>query len=235
LRTLPRRAGSALMLSALATMVWRMATVWRCSYESTRAGVTVVNTFHEVARPDAGSDDPSADTVRDVLTAALNTKYRAVLPTDATLQSLTVREELPPGSTDIPRESVATIGLAGTRTITDTNLPMSMTLLATIRTNAAVRSGHGRLFMPLPTQQNCLTAQGIWQVTNAYWIASGAFMAELNLNHNWTVLGVPSGHLATVVYSRTRRARGDAFYYFDMTAYVLRPAPHWLRSRSTAP
>jgi hypothetical protein len=212
-----------------------MATVWRCSYESTRAGVTVVNTFHEVARPDSGSDDPSADTVRDVLHAALTTKYRAVLPTDAIVQSLTVREELAPSDTGIPRESVQTIGLAGTRTISDTNLPMSMSLLATIRTNAAVRSGHGRLFLPLPTQQSTLTAAGIWRAADGYWIASGAFMTELNLNHNWTVLGLPVGHLSTVVYSRTRRARGDAAYYFDMTAYVLRTAPHWLRSRSTAP
>jgi hypothetical protein len=212
-----------------------MATVWRCSYESTRAGVTVVNTFHQVARPDPGADDPSADTVRDVLTAALNTKYRAVLPADATLQSLTVREELDPSSHDIPRESVATIGLAGTRAVADTNLPAMMTLLATIRTNAAVRSGHGRLFLPLPTEQAALTGGAIWRTTNAFWIACTAFMTELNNNHNWTVLGVPSGHLSTIVYSRTRRQRGDAAYYFDMTAYILRTVPHWLRSRSTAP
>jgi hypothetical protein len=212
-----------------------MATVWRCNYDSIRGGVGIVNTFHVVARPDSGSDDPSADTVRDVLDAALTTKYRALLTADATVLDLTVREELAPGSSDIPRESVKTIGAAGTRTVTDTNLPNSITQLVTIRTNAAVRSGHGRLFLPPPVNSNALTATGIWRATDAYWINATTFMTELNLNHNWTVLGLPVGHLSTIVYSRTRRARGDSAYYFDMTGYVQRTAPHWLRSRSTAP
>jgi hypothetical protein len=234
-RPLPRRAGAALTLSDLATTIPTMATVWRCSFDSIRSGVSVVNTFHVVARPNSGSDDPSADTVRDALDSALTTKYRAVLPTDATLLDLTVREELAPGDHGIPRESVKTIGSAGTRTAADTNLPPSMTLLATVRTNAAVRSGHGRLFLPLPTEQAALTGGAIWRTTNAFWLNSITFMNELLTQHHWTVLGLTAGNLDLVVYSRTRRERGDANYYFDATAYVLRPAPHWLRSRSTAP
>lgn len=233
--TLPRRAGAELTLSDLATNVRRMATVWRCSYESTRLGVTFVNTFHVVGRPTLPADDPSADTVRDVLNTALTTKYRAVLSNDTTLQTLTVREELDPSSHDIPRESVLTIGALGTRAVANTNMPPSMTLLATIRTNAAVRSGHGRLFLPPPIEQGALTANGIWLTTNGYWIASNTFMAELINDHTFTVLGVPAGSIDPVVYSRTRRLRGDSNYYFDVTAYVLRTIPHWLRSRATAP
>lgn len=212
-----------------------MSDVWRCSYESTRSGVTLVNTFHVVARPTSPLDNYSADTVRDVLHAALTTKYRAVASTDTTVQSLTVREELTPGSTDIPRESVQTIGLAGTRAVADTNLPASMTLLATIRTNAAVRSGHGRVFLLPPVEQAALTGSAIWRTTNAYWLNAITFMAELISDHTHTTLGVPDGSIDPVIYSRTRRERGDANYYFDVTAYVLRPAPHWLRSRATAP
>lgn len=212
-----------------------MARAWRCSYESTRLGVTLVNTFHVVGRPTLPADDPSASTIRDVLHTALTTKYRAVASTDTTVNTLTVREELDPASTGIPEEAVQTIGLAGTRTVADTNLPPSMTLLATIRTNAAVRSGHGRVFLLPPVEQAALTGSALWRTTNAYWINSVTFMAELIQDHTFTVLGVPAGSIDPVVYSRTRRERGDANYYFDVTAYVLRPNPHWLRSRATAP
>lgn len=211
-----------------------MATVWRCSYESTIAGTSIVNTFHQVARGAPITGEIGADEVRDTLTAALNTKYRACLTPEYTLLSLTVREELAPGDTSIPQESVATIGLVGSLAESTPSLPYSLSPLVTIRTNAAVRSGHGRLFMPSPLSAGALTTGGLWFTTHAFWIAHTAFFTELNLNHNMGTLG-SDGHLATIVYSRTRRAAGDPDYYFDMTGFIQRTKPHWLRSRATAP
>lgn len=211
-----------------------MAKVWRCSYESVLLGTTFVNTFHVVARTPALTADAGADEVRDTLHAALTTKYRACLKTAYTLNSLTVREELAPGDTSIPAESVQTIGLAGTLGGGDTLLPLSMVQLVTFRTNAAVRSGHGRMFMPSSRASADLDANALWLATNPYWTNVTAFCNELKTHHDMGILGA-DGTLAQVVYSRTRRARGDADYYFDVTAFVQRNKPHWLRSRATAP
>jgi hypothetical protein len=147
---------------------------------------------------------------------------------------LTVREELAPGDSSIPAESVASINLAGTRAPGDTKLPTGLCQLATIRTNAAVRSGHGRLWMPPAVDGASLAATHTFVAAGTYQLANKAFLDELQLHHDMGLLGV-DGHLDTVIYSRTRRARGDADYFFDMTAYILRAEPHWLRSRQSAP
>jgi len=211
-----------------------MSKVWRCSYESVCQSVLIVNTFHVVDRPDALESDRTADQVRDLLHSALTTKYRALVQAGVTVSSLLVREELPPGDTGIPAESSQTIGLVGTLAGSDQNLPLSLCVLASVKTNAAVRSGHGRLFLPCPQSAGSLTTNGLWNTANAFWTNAGTFMTELNNNHGYADGGL-TGHLATVVYSRTRRGRGDPNYYFDMTGYTLRTKPHWLRSRATAP
>jgi hypothetical protein len=211
-----------------------MSKVWRCSYESVRSGVLLVNVFHTVATADVGIGDATADEVRDALNTALTTKYRAILDTGSTLNSLTVRQELDPGDTSIPAESVLTIGSLGTRSVSDSYLPMSLTQLVSLRTNAAVRSGHGRMFMPPPIASSNLSTGGIWSTGAPYWSNVGTFMTELLSTHRVGGIGTGSD-LHTVVYSRTRRARGDSEYWFGVSAYIQRPAPHWLRSRSTAP
>lgn len=213
-----------------------MALQWRCSYSSTYpGGVQVVNTFHVVARPDGGvTTDASASTVRDTLHSALTTKYRACTPSFATVDSLLVRQEVDPTSGDIPPESLQTIGLAGTRTASNNDTPLSMGLLAKLATNAAVRSGHGRMFLPPACDHLALAGGRNWDSTNVYWINSKAFLDELVQSHHAGVV-LLGWNLDPIVYSRTRRARGDAAYYFDITGHVMRPAPHWLRSRATAP
>jgi len=213
-------------------------TVWRCSYNSTHSsGVQYVNTFHVVVRDDPVSLlSPTADAVRDALHSALTTKYRNCLPSDVTVNKLVVREELTPGSTAVPAESSQTIGLAGTLALSGDRLPIPLCALITLYTNAAVRSGHGRMFLPNPGQAANLQTTSLWD-TGTTWYGTNvpAFTAELKAHHSVSVVGNPDSTAALVVYSRTRRARADADWYFDVTSIVQRTAPHWLRSRMTAP
>lgn len=209
--------------------------VFRCSYQSSKSGIQIVNTFHVIAQPatEVGTQ-ASADSVRDALHTALTTKYKALLTNQATLLSLMVREETAPGSGAIPEESLQSINAAGTYSPSNSNLPMSVTMLAKISTNAAVRSGHGRIFFPSPQSSGTL-GSGVWALgADGYYLAVKAWLDEYMLNH---ALLTPFTDFSVkpVVYSRTRRARGDANYYFGVTGYSIRPEPHWLRSRATAP
>src|SRR6266536_906862 len=159
-----------------------MSKVWRCSYQSSCSGVLIVNTLHYVDRPNIGFSDRSADQVREAVHAKLTTKYRNLMQAVCTVDSLLVREELAPGDTAIPAESLQTIGLAGTLAGSDQNLPLSLTPLVKIATNAAVRSGHGRLFLPSPQSAGSLTAGGLWNTGVTFWTNITTFMDAVNTN-----------------------------------------------------
>lgn len=214
-----------------------MAKVFRCAYNSDQAtGVRYVNTFHVVARPGFDGSEASSAAVRDALHTALTTKYRAVLPTDVTVQSLVVREELAPTDSGVPDEASQTIGLAGTLALSGDRLPIPLCALATFYTNAAVRSGHGRMFLPNPGQAANLQSTSLWDTGTAWFgTALPAFLNELKANHSAAIAGHSDATCSQVIYSRTRRGRGDAAYYFDVVSYVVRQQAHWLRSRMTAP
>src|SRR5689334_3775947 len=156
-----------------------MAQVYRCAYESTCQGVQIVNTFHVVADQASGETGPSsADSVRDALHAALTTKYRAILGSDTTVGSLVVREELDPGSLDVPAMSVQTIGLAGTGGIGPPRAPLSLTQVVAFKTDAAVRGALGRMFIPV-ADANTLTSSGQFTNSGAWVTAVNAFFDEL--------------------------------------------------------
>lgn len=211
-----------------------MAAVWRVTYESSSAGVLFVNTHHVVSRPvGLSTGAPSADQVRDALNTALTTKYRALLPSTFSVDVLDVREEVDPASGDIPEQSSMAIGLAGTRAVGTYETPLGLSQVVSFRTNAAVRSGHGRMWIPV-VDKDVLSTSGQLITTGALATATTAFFDELKSTHTITD-GGNSWDCKQVVYSRTRRARGDEFFYFDVTAYIRRLTPHWLRSRQSAP
>lgn len=211
-----------------------VAKVWRCAFQSSTGGVLLVNTWHVVTRPTLlTTGDPSAAQVRDVLNTALTTKYKALMPSTISVDLLDVREEVDPATGDIPEEALLTIGAAGTRAVGTYAEPLGLSNLVSFKTNAAIRSGHGRMWIPV-IDKDVLTTSGTFTTTGALALAITAFFDELKTNHPIS-FGGSGWDCEQVVYSRTRRARGDEFFYFDVTAYVRRMTPHWLRSRMTAP
>lgn len=213
-----------------------MASLFRCALHSQHSsGVDIVNTWH--VRTDDGAlglFDASAADVADALTDVLVTPYRACMTAAYTLLSLSATEVLPPGSTDVPDTSGNTIALAGTQTTTGDQLPVPTCLLATIYSSAAIRSGHGRIYLPGGVAASSLNASGRWDPASGTWTAAGTFLTALIAGHGWTAwLG--SETIKAVVYSRTRHAANLSPYYFDASTYTRRDAPHWLRSRATAP
>ncbi len=215
-----------------------MAKLWRVSYTSTNAGgVQAVNVFHFVDRPASGfTTTGSAAAVRDALNTALTTLYRLCIANTWTVGALVVAEVLTPGSTDVPEEASITIGSVGSITTSGDQLPPPICPLVTFYTNAAIRSGHGRCFMPNPGNAAVLAASGAWDITAAPFAAAYPnFLTALRSAIHPDVPVDPDSTLSQVVYSRTRHARGDSQYYFDVVSANLRLQPHWLRSRMTAP
>jgi len=216
-----------------------MAKLWRAAYLSSYAdGLQLVNTFHGVTTEDTLSinGDGSAAQVRDAVHAALTTKYKAILPTDVTLNTLTVRQVLTPGSTDVPEEASQSIGLAGLVTFSGDRTPPALCLLVTLYSAAAIRSGHGRLFLPGSPAVSALDGAGHWQNAGTWYPTTvNAFLDELITTDSVDTGGGNSATWHPVIYSRTRHAGAASPYYFDISSYTKRTKAAWLRSRTTVP
>lgn len=208
--------------------------VWRVAFESTSSdGVQIVNTFHVAGRGGVLVEKPSADQVRDAMDSAFTTKYRNLLSDNVTFQTITVTEEVDPNGSAVPDQSVKSIALPGNRAIANTKLAGGLCIVAKLATNAAVRSGHGRLFLPPAYADGEVATGGNWYALGQYWSQAKTFLDELMESHDWDLLS--DGHLDPVVYSRTRRQRGDDNWFFDISAYIMRSKQHFLRSRMSAP
>jgi hypothetical protein len=176
----------------------------------------------------------SADSVRDTLDAALTSKFRDVLTTLDGLTGLSIVEEVVPHSGDIPEASFKTLTGAGTRVASSQHLSPGLCILAKVRSNAAVRGGLGRAWMPPALDEGQAAGGGTWLTTGSYWTKSIAYMDARTADHDGPGV-VDFFRLSAIIYSRTRRARGESNYYFDVTGYSMHPEQRFLRSRTTAP
>lgn len=196
---------------------------WLCTYRYTdEDNVQMANTFCVHAQPVLPlTPDPSASQAADDISAWLTTKFRDCLRTIFTLEDLTVRELF----TSTPAEATKAINAAGTLGTLSGFLPRQVCLLMTLRTAVATRSGRGRIFLPSPKQSSFLSDPDEWSTSAGLWLAAVAlgdqFLAGSTVAHS----GLDT-HYSLRIYSRSKSAT------YDVTSYLLRKQPHWLRSRS---
>ena len=103
-------------------------------------------------------------------------------------------------------------------------------MVLTWRTDLATRSGRGRIFVPSPLGSATLESPDKWDPEAQYWIHAGTFGDNFTspFTFNYGVL-LESATLTGRVWSRVN----DEGH--DVTSFIRRTRPHWLRSRSTAP
>ena len=204
---------------------------YRVALLSTIAGQQCVNTFC-IFGDDAFLDftPMTAQGLADKIggDTALTTAYKALLGADSTYDMVSVSEMLAPGSTAIPDSGAHTVNVVGT-IATPTTIPDALCAVLHLSTNAAVRSGHGRMFLPPLRSVVNLTDE---LVSSGYTTLVNSFIAALDDYYKggsaWTVGG---SHWQLGVYSRTRRARGEPYFAFGVTGMVLKKPVTWLRSR----
>ena len=200
--------------------------LWQCAWRSTdTSGTLFVNTLHVQVFEDPDDNfNASADGVADGVDAAFTTLYRAMLNTAYTVNELAVREL----RTATPEAAAKSLAVAGTLANATSLLPIEVCGIITWKSNVATRSGRGRMFVPSPRYSSYLTTNDAWNTGAAYWTAMGAFAAEV-LTTNTFVEGGVTYTIQPVVYSRAHDQANE------ITSYVRRQRPHWLRSRSTSP
>lgn len=204
---------------------------WRTTIASALYGREIANVFHVKADPTGISGDRSADDLVDDIWSWLGTAYKAVLATEGTVETVTVVEDVLNPDVTTPDTAQKTVNEAGTLS-TPNNLPVELTLHLSSHTGVPLRGAHGGMFLPPPLASTFLSSDGLgWLTTGAYYVAAGDLATALLAGEDWDNTLGGTGHISYVIYSRTRRARGETNYAFDVNAITRNPQPTWLRSR----
>jgi hypothetical protein len=203
---------------------------YHCAFHSTMHGQEIVNTFSIFGDDSFADFTPlTAQGLADKIggTAALVTAYKALFDATAIVEVLTVREMLAPGDTSVPDAGAHDLNVAGTSPAGGVGLPDALCAVLSFHTDAAVRSGHGRMFLPIFASDSISNEE----VSNGYRGQVNTLIGELGHFKKGGSAWDAGGHFGLGVYSRTRRARGDAAFAFSITSMTLKAPLTWLESR----
>lgn len=197
-----------------------------------RGTVDVVHTAHFQTDLDPGEDEPSPADILDAIgdhTAAGATKYGLwfdLAESDVLYNKAEVYEEvLKP---DIPGTAADAISHAGTNGAPGT-LPHELCAYLQLRTDFASRSARGGTHSAPCTRSACFTAD-LFVTGSVLGTSMTALGNKLKTSfNNGSLLGPVTIH--PVIYSRTRRIRGDTPYTFNITNFVVSNQPRFLRTR----
>lgn len=198
------------------------------AFVSTDAGgVEYVNTL--AVKSDPVGIDSNEQTAGEFLAAVddwLADAYRAVLSDAYTLVRLQLVGIL--GWDAEGSRSIAGGGTLSNVSNVGAPIPREVAAIITWKTGTHTRSGRGRIFVPAPADAHHLASRNAWNTGTAYWSGLEAFAGAVL--EGWdTPFETPDVHLSGRVYSRV-----DAVTR-DITSYIVRLEPHWLRSRASAP
>lgn len=175
-------------------------------------------------------DEPDPDDVASGLWTLLGTQFRAITPTDATVDEVIAVEE-------VLKPAVATggahaVNAAGTWTPTGGQQSFGVAPVINRHTATRSRSARGWFFGPSPGYATLSGATG-WQQSGTYWTNLAALAAKLDDSYDLGTIDIT--HVHPVVYSRTRHERGQTPYVFRVTSGSVNPQVRWLKSRLSSP
>lgn len=213
-----------------------MAKIWKCTYRATVAAQECLVGMHYQFDGDTGSDEPTASDVASKVDTHLRTAMLATVVAGNYLETLTVKEELVPGSTDVPEQFVLNINANGTLSSAGVgSAPTEECALMHRRTGAAVRGAKSWTFLPPPLKSASIIS-GKWSTSSSDFTAWAAFAAVCDDVLPFTgTIPDPSGSLNPVAYSKNRRVRALVPYTFLVTACEIDTKVRWLRSRGKGP
>lgn len=207
-----------------------MTSIWLATFKSHLGdGTLASNTLCVAASPweDFDLEDPDMSEIADGIVDWLKEPYKQALATAWTLDEITVN-----GVLDHEGEGVTrTVGEAGELTLGSGALPKEICAIITFRTSYTHRSGRGRWFFPSPLRSSFLGNPDAWDPSEDYYMQLTALGDRINEDweFDYGSGGLNNGRLQARVFSRVdSEAR-------EITATIVRPRPHWLRSRSTSP
>jgi hypothetical protein len=204
--------------------------IYRAEYHYTLKGQQMVTGFdYQTDLAFLGSEPSPAEVVSE-LDDKLTDRFRHCLSTLGVIDELTIRERVL--GADVPKTAAIQLDLVGSAVLGAQELPLELCGVIARKTSAAIRSGHGWMFMPPILDAAQINSEGQLVLGGEYQANLALFAALLDDDINTGVFTIDKLH--PVVYSETRRKRGDEPFTFQVTSAVVRRKIHFLRSRELA-
>lgn len=222
-----------------------MAKVWRAEFggHNTVDSLEWMFTMHYQTDMGTGSGEPSASRVLEEILDHYGTTATNINTITGAVQASNVftfarvREETEPGSGDLPEQAGQTLAAPGLLTFSGSDrLPTELCMWMKLITAVSSRSSRGGFHLPPAVYPPYLNASGFWDAAT---ISAAPFstLADAVKDTLDDVFGeeIGNGSLRPIIYSRTRRARGQSPWTFNVTDADIDGHTRWLRRRGTAP
>jgi len=218
-----------------------MSKVWRFELTSTddhHDEECLTHVHYQTDVPVLGSE-PSADTVLNVILNHYSSsghnmiKFVNAMWNQSGLSKARVVEEVSPTSDDIPEQSEEALALVGTLGAPGSDLvPPAMSVWHKFTTATPSRSSRGGTHVPPYQSASALGTTGEWATSGTPWTAQLALAAAI-LDAMEDVFQT-TGDVNPVIYSRTRRARGQSPFVFALTGVSPSSKVRWVRRRDNS-
>jgi hypothetical protein len=199
-------------------------------------------TIHYQTDLGALSGEPAAARVLEELEQHYSTSgtslnvWTSAMRADCVITKTRVREEVAPGSGDIPAQAENVQSKPGLiSAVAGDKLPIEVCVWIKLTSDVASRSSRGGLHLPPQLDPTQLDSNGRWQ---ASWLAGNLDVIEAAIVDTLDDVfpeEVGNASLIPVIYSKTRRARGQSPFTFQITHAVSQDRVRWLRRRGIAP
>lgn len=214
-----------------------MSKIYRVEFIGTHAPsgqAFMCHVHYQTDVPLAGTE-PTPDTVLDAVLAHYSSsghnmsKWSAVMDTETSLVRAVAREEVAPGSGDLPGIGEEDLNITGTLTAPTVNQnPVALCAWIRFRTGIASRSARGGTHSPPVLNPTSLSSAG--NFTTGTWWTNIGLLSDAIRDALEDVFQT-TGDINPVVYSRTRRERGQTPYVWDIVETDVSLTPRWLRRR----
>lgn len=216
-----------------------MATVWRfiLTSQDTTTGKDGTTTVHYQTDVPIAASEPSAATVLDQILQHYSSsghnmsKWQPVMRNSTKLTRARVVEEVMPGSGDLADTAEEALSIVGTRgTISGDHLPPEACLWLAFKSDVASRSARGGTHLPPIVDASELNSVGEWDTG----LVNAAGMVALtdSIKDDLNDVFASTGDILPVIYSRTRRSRGQSPFTFDLKSIVPSSKVRWLTRRA---
>lgn len=213
-----------------------MPTAYRVEARYTARGQRDVSGFHVRISESAPLSDVGMAALLDAVDTALTTTFRAMLmTTDQLVEWAVKREPDPTNPSDLAEGISKTKNLAGTSSISGDLLPPECCLVLSFKTQTLSRSSRGHMFLP-PAFASTHVQGEQFSSSSATYTTAQAFRDALDTIRGGGGFNIttPAFTAPLIVYSKTRRRRGEDPWVFDVTSTAVRNRVHWLRSRASS-
>jgi hypothetical protein len=115
-------------------------------------------------------------------------------------------------------------------------LPIEVCMWVKCTTDTASRSSRGGFHLPPMLNPVFLDGAGLWDATSITTAPFSTMTAKVDdVLNNVFPEELGNGDLNPIIYSETRRRRGQSPYTFQITGATIRQHAAWLRRRGIAP